>query len=641
MGFRDAFGVEWDSAVWHKGTIRAGVLLLTFAAAALAQTTPDWRKVGGSAVDLSLASPATGPVAQVWFSAAGDALLARTASGNVFQTRDFESWTAVDCTASPICQAPAPTPVAAARIPEPGATVIQAAGDAVHTYSLSRQLYRSEDGGRTWQNLTAWRSDSVIGTGQHSVAVSPANPDQLVVANDFGVWRSMDGGLSWSGLNQSLPNLAVRRILSTPSRGAGARVAADGIGVLELPPGGSVWQTAAGVPADPEAALRQRYAGAAGTELSAVAQVRQYVYAGTRDGRILVSMDSGATFRETTMPQGAGPVVRIFADPVEPRVAVAALGGSGPRILRTTLFGNFWDVLDGNLPAAAVHAVTADRAAGAIYAATDRGVFLGRADLENASAPAVDWIDLTRQLPAAPATDVQLDPAGFQLYIALDGYGVWATAAPHRTGTLRIVNGGDFSTRAAAPGSLLSVIGGRVDSASGAGLNYPVLSGSDDETQIQVPFDAVGPSVALALRTARGTVTRDLAVQPVSPTILVSQDGAPMLWDADSGLPLDYRSPAHSNGRLQIWATGLGRVKPDWPAGMQAPLENPPAVVAPVTAFLDGKPLQVTRATLVPGYIGFYLVEVQLPAIVNAGTSELYLSAGGQESNRVQLTLEP
>ena len=626
----------------RKRTTRATVLLLTLAGAALGQTAPDWRKVGGSAVELSLASPATGPVAQVWFAPAGDLLLARTVSGKVFQTRDFETWIAADCGASGAgCQAPEPRPAAAARLPEPNATVIQAPGNAARSYALGQQLFRSDDDGRTWQNLTAYRSDAVIGTGQHSLAIAPANPDQLVVANDFGVWRSLDGGMTWSGLNQFLPNLAVRRILSSPNGRTGTRIAADGAGALELPPGGSVWQAAgADAVADPEASLRQRYAPVVGTELSAAAQAGQYVYAGTRDGRIFVSIDNGATFRETPMPAGSGAVVRIFADPVEPRVAVAALAGDGPRVLRTTLGGNFWDVLDNNLPAGAVHAVAADRVAGAVYAATDRGVFLGRADLENASTPVVNWIELTQKLPAAPAVDVRLDAAGVQLYVALEGYGLYATAAPHRIGNLRIVNGGDYSTRPAAPGSLLSVIGGRVDGATGAGLNYPVLSDSAAETQIQVPFDATGPSVALALHTAAGTVTRDLAVQPVSPTILISQDGVPMLWDADSGLPLDYRNPAHSGGRVQIWATGLGRVRPDWPAGMQAPLDSPPAVVAQVKASLDGKPLEVTRATLVPGYVGFYLIEVQLSAIVNAGTSELLITADGQESNRVQLTVE-
>src|ERR1035438_9443634 len=140
----------------------------------------------------------------------------------------------------------------------------------------------------------------------------------------------------------------------------------------------------------------------------------------------------------------------------------AALGGiQGPHVLRTTNFGTFWDPLDGNLPDAPAHGVTAERAAGAVYVATDKGVFFARVDLENASRPdSVAWVSLTDRLPAAAATDVRLDPAGVQLYAALDGHGVYAAAAPHRLRNLRIVNAADFSTRAAAPGSLLSVIGG-------------------------------------------------------------------------------------------------------------------------------------------------------------------------------------
>jgi uncharacterized protein (TIGR03437 family) len=92
---------------------------------------------------------------------------------------------------------------------------------------------------------------------------------------------------------------------------------------------------------------------------------------------------------------------------------------------------------------------------------------------------------------------------------------------------------------------------------------------------------------------------------------------------------------------VQILTTGLGRVRPDWPTGMAAPLEEPPQVIATVRAFLDREPVEVTRATLAPGFVGFYLVEIQLPAIVNMGPAELFLQAGGQDSNRVRLYVEP
>lgn len=592
--------------------------------------------MGTAAVEWMLAAPATGPVDRVWFSPGGGRLFARTSSGKTFATADFENWTPVTGQASP---GAGPTP-SAARLPDPSAQVIRTEADPSRLYALGQQLSRSEDGGRSWTNLTQYESASVIGSGQHSLAVSPQNPDELVVANDEGVWRSMDGGLSWAGLNQSLPNLRVRRILSTQSGTAGTRIETDGFGMLELPPGGSVWFPAASAPPFQDAALQKRYSAMVGATVTAVGAAGNMVYAGAADGRLWTSFDGGQTF-QLSRPETAGAVERIYVDPAAPRVALAALHGPGPRVLRTTSSGNLWDDLTGSLPGGAVHTVTADRAAGAVYIGGEGGVFWTRADLEGDSVPAGIWTSLTAGLPSAAVTDVRLDPAGVQLYIALDGYGVYATAAPHRKRRLQIVNTADFSGRAAAPGSLISVVGGRVDAARGGGLEYPVLAASETESQLQVPFGATGPNVNLSLQTNAGTVTLGLPVQPVSPAIMVSRDGVPLLLDADSGLEIDARNPARSSGRMQILATGLGRVRPDWPAGLQAPTDNLPVVAAPVKAYLDGNPLPVTRATLAPGYVGFYLVEVQLPPITNLGTSDLYLSAGGQDSNHVQMVLEP
>jgi len=64
--------------------------------------------------------------------------------------------------------------------------------------------------------------------------------------------------------------------------------------------------------------------------------------------------------------------------------------------------------------------------------------FLATTDLENASGSSVTWTSLSDRLPAFPASDVRLDPAGVQLYAALDGYGMYAAAAPHRLRNIRI-----------------------------------------------------------------------------------------------------------------------------------------------------------------------------------------------------------
>ena len=628
-------------------TSRAGrkSLVISFLACAVAlgQTAsesprPDWRKIGTTSIELRLAAPATGPVDNVWFSLDGRTLYARLHSGKTFETVDFENWT-------PSGEPPVRPDfsVPAQRLPAPNAILRANASDSRRLYALADYVYESEDGGRNWTNLTAYKDQSVIGAGQHDLAASPLDSNQVVVANQNGVWRSMDGGMTWTGLNRFLPNLTVRRILATPANGRGVEVEIDAIGAAELPPGNGAaaysWQPITDLRTDRNAETRRLYSAQLSAEIAAVASAGDVVYAGSVDGRIWVSVDRGRVW-VLSSAGGNGAVQDIFVDPQAPRVALAAVGGLGARVLRTTNTGGFWDDLSANLPDVAAHGVVADRTAGAVYVATDRGIYWAHEDLE-APGPPSTWTLLSANLPAAHATAVTLDPTGSQLYVALEGYGVYAAAAPHRAATLRIVNAADFSTRPAAPGSLVSVLGLAVRSARAGDLEFPILASSDSGTQMQVPFEAVGPSLGLALDSASGPVAVGLPVRPASPAIFVDRDGAPMLLDADTGLMLDASNTARSNARIQILATGLGRVKPQWLTGLAAPLENPPAVIAKVQAYLDRAPIEVTRATLAPGYVGFYLIELQLPALVNAGPAELYLTTDGEESNRVRVYLEP
>jgi uncharacterized protein (TIGR03437 family) len=267
-------------------------------------------------------------------------------------------------------------------------------------------------------------------------------------------------------------------------------------------------------------------------------------------------------------------------------------------------------------------------------------VYVTFTDLASAG-PASGWKRLSGGVEKARAVDVRLDPAGNQLYVALEGYGVFAATAPHRLRSPRLVNAADLRPGAAAPGGLVSVLGSRISSARAGTLDVPVLAASDAESQIQVPFEASGSSLSLAMDAPAETLILGLPLQPVAPAIFVDRDGAPMLVDADSGVLLDAMTPARSGSRVQILATGLGRVRPEWPTGLPAPLENPPGVIAPVQVMLDRAPVEVTRATLAPGYVGFYLIEIQVPEIVNLGPAELYVQAGGQASNRVRIYVEP
>jgi uncharacterized protein (TIGR03437 family) len=294
----------------------------------------------------------------------------------------------------------------------------------------------------------------------------------------------------------------------------------------------------------------------------------------------------------------------------------------------------FWEDLSGNLPAGLlVRGAAMDRASSAVYVATERGVYFA---YSNAGGPPA-WT----QLRSGNVTDVALDASGNQLFVAFEDTGLFAALAPHRLRDPRVVSAADRMARAAAPGSLLSVIGARVENATIGNRNAPVLATSDAETQIQVPFDVAGASVQLAAATPTGNRELSLTILPASPSIFVDREGAPLVLNADTGLVLEPGTPARSGARLQILVTGLGNVHPEWPTGLAAPLENAPVVITPVRAYLDREPLEVTRATLAPGYVGMYLVEVKMPALLNRGTAELYIEAEGHPSNRIRIFLEP
>ena len=613
------------------GVVLAALLTISGASAQGPATTPDWRHVGNSLIDLSLAGLATGPMARVWYSGDGATLYAATASGRVFETGDFETWQ------GSAAAAPADSSAAAARLPENGARVRGTGAQSAPIYAVGRFAYRSEDGGANWENLTGFRSQSILGPGLQDLAISPRNADEITVAGAAGVFRSLDGGKSWSGLNQGLPNLPAARLRALPSGDRGVELELPGAGVVEWQPGEKqAWR-----PADASAAMTEMTWRRA-LDLTAIQIVGDTVYQGTGDGRITVSSgDSSQTFAVSD----GGPVQRFWVDPQDPRVALAVLGSRphdaavrAAHVLRTENGGGFWDDLTANLPDVGVRGVTASRPSGAVYVATDRGVFFTRADL-NGLGGATPWQALAG-LPQAAVTDVLLDASDIQLWAAVDGYGVYATLAPHRLGDPKVVSAADMVARAAAPGSLMSVVGARVASVRAGDVPAPVLAATDTESQIQIPFEARGDTVSLSLDPG-GPALAPLRLESASPAIFVDRDGSPLLLDANTGTMLDAMNPARSRARIQILATGLGRVKPDWPSGMQAPLDNPPSVAGQVQAWLDRSPVNVTRAVLAPGYVGFYLVEIEVPKIVNYGPAELYLEVDGHASNRVRVYIEP
>jgi uncharacterized protein (TIGR03437 family) len=630
----------------NKATVRFGLVGLVLAVSAAAQA-PDWRRVGNAALDLELAGLATGPLDRVWYASTGDRLWARSSSGKTFETSDFDHWSAAPTDAS----VPALLQGWSTNLPENGAQVRNPVNPSPRVYAFGQSVYRSDNSGKNWENLTAFHGKSLVGDNIRDLAVSPVNEDEIVVAGSAGVFRSLDGGRSWSSLNESLPNLPSAHIRSLPEGPQGALIELLGAMVVEWQPGErQAWRPVYSSDAAGDLLLRQVWSDTRRAAVSAVARAQPYIYTGMADGRIIVSADNGVNWQPETRMGQSGAIAAFWVDPANSRNAIAVLAtrphgaeGIPPRVLHSVDGGLSWDDISTNLPDVAVHGVTADPSGNAIYIATDEGVFFARTNLNALSVAPFSWAKLAGLPSGAAATDVRLDSGAIQLWAAVEGYGMYQAMAPHRAGDPRLISSAGLIARAAAPGTLFSIEGARVNSANAGGLSVPVLLATDTHSEVQIPFEMLGDSLALAINGPAGA--RTLPMVPLvaaAPAIqLDPRDGAPLLLDAENGVLLDVMHPAHSHARIQILATGLGRVQPAWPTGLPAPADVPHTVAASVRALLDRAPVSVTRAILNPGYVGMYLVEIEIPNIVNYGPAELYIEVDGQPSNRVRVYIEP
>jgi photosystem II stability/assembly factor-like uncharacterized protein len=60
------------------------------------------------------------------------------------------------------------------------------------------------DGSWKWQNISSREQGDSIHPDQHAIAFSSTNPKTIYVGNDGGVFKSPDGGITWTSLNKGL-----------------------------------------------------------------------------------------------------------------------------------------------------------------------------------------------------------------------------------------------------------------------------------------------------------------------------------------------------------------------------------------------------------------------------------------------------
>jgi len=94
-----------------------------------------------------------------------------------------------------------------------------------------------------------------------------------------------------------------------------------------------------------------------------------------------------------------------------------------------------------------------------------------------------------------------------------------------------------------------------------------------------------------------------------------------------------------SSSRLRkLWVIGQGLVDPPVATGAAAPATPLSRPIAPVTATLDGQPVDIQFAGLAPGFVGLLQMNVAIPSVA-AGERQFQVMIGRATSNPATISV--
>lgn len=164
-----------------------------------------------------------------------DIVFAGTGSG-LFRTTDGHTWEEVTLLEASDLPFDTSEPVEFI-IPIDAAAISPSAPDTVYA-TASSLVFKSEDGGLSWSN-TFLIPTPLFGRST-DLAVDPDDPNTLFIGNQSGLFRSRDGGLGWTKLEKGLGSTAVQSLAFDPANPL-ALYCGTSLGVIKSADGGLSW----------------------------------------------------------------------------------------------------------------------------------------------------------------------------------------------------------------------------------------------------------------------------------------------------------------------------------------------------------------------------------------------------------------
>jgi adhesin/invasin len=172
------------------------------------------------------------------------------------------------------------------------------------------------------------------------------------------------------------------------------------------------------------------------------------------------------------------------------------------------------------------------------------------------------------------------------------------------------------------------------------GRPAPLLFATPYQANLQLPYELPPGVHAVEVTSGFGAARFDVSLDEAAPGIFVLDSGRGAVLNQDGTLnaPLN---PAARGSVLQVFVTGLGAVAPSIATGAAAPNSPLSRAVAPLTATLDGRAVEVLFAGLAPGFIGLGQVNLLVTASLPPNPeTQLVLQAAGRDSNAVPVAIQ-